>query len=388
MVHRLSSIRLALGLAAFPVAINAICTSGVLCELNTRAGVHQRFWGTCVQHNVTISNIAQYVALAVEYVLAPSRSLEWSHQRKVLKWYLTIAFTGAYLTTGRTPYPCIEQQSTIQPAQGAFDFSTPDIFVKWWQRNAKSRLWIHTLLPTTGLPTWVTNSAWTKSQMISIIQDYVTTVATYYQGRVYAWDVVSEIFNDNGTWRDNVFYNYLGSDFVEIALWAARAADPNAKLYIEEYGAEDLNVKSDALYYLAQTLKNNGVPLDGIGFEGHAITPTIPPPAGIMPNTQRFEALDLDWAYTQIGVRIVNGSSSPGRQAEDYHAMLISCMNSRRCVGVLTSGITDLTTIEGMGIWGGPQWTETLFDAYYVPVIGYNVIANYLSTVTVDGAYI
>ncbi|KIO17874.1 hypothetical protein M407DRAFT_32450, partial [Tulasnella calospora MUT 4182] len=163
-------------------------------------------------------------------------------------------------------------------------------------------------------------------------------------------------------------------------------ADPNAKLSIEEYGAEDLNVKSDALYDLAQTLKNNGVPLDGIGFEGHVNTAQIP--TGIMSNTQRFEGLDLDWAYTQIGVRIVNGSATPGRQAEDYWAVLVFCLYSPRCVGILTSGITDLTTIEGMGIWGGPQWTETFFDANYVPVIAYNVMANSLSTVTVNGNYI
>ncbi|KAG9044797.1 hypothetical protein FS837_007528 [Tulasnella sp. UAMH 9824] len=224
--------------------------------------------------------------------------------------------------------------------------------------------------------------------MISIIQDYVSTVAAHYRGRVYAWNVVSEVLNDNGSWRNNIFYTYLGPDFVEIALVAARAADPNAKLYIEEYGAEDTNAKSDALFYLAQNLKNNGVPLDGIGFEGHIMTPITQSTAGIMGNTRRFESLDLDWAYTQIGVRIVNGSASPGRQGEDYHAMLVSCMTSHRCVGVLSSGITDLTNIEGMGIWGGPQWTETLFDASYTPVMAYNIIANYISKVTVDGNYI
>lgn len=86
---------------------------------------------------------------------------------------------------------------------------------------------------------------------------------------------------------------------MEIALVAARAADPNAKLYIEEYGVEYVNAKSDALFYLAQNLKNNGVPLDGIGFEGHVITPLIQGAAGIMSNTRRFESLDLDWAYTR-----------------------------------------------------------------------------------------
>ncbi|KAG8892614.1 hypothetical protein FRC01_014063, partial [Tulasnella sp. 417] len=72
--------------------------------------------------------------------------------------------------------------------------------------------------------------------MSTIIQDYVFNVAAKYRGQIYAWNVVSEIFNDNGTWRSNMFYNYLGTDYVKIALQRARSADPNAKLYIEEYG--------------------------------------------------------------------------------------------------------------------------------------------------------
>ncbi|KAG8944035.1 hypothetical protein FRC04_002230 [Tulasnella sp. 424] len=79
-------------------------------------------------------------------------------------------------------------------------------------------------------------------------------------------------------WRSNVFYNVLGSDYVQIALVAARSVDPNAKLYIEEYGAEKVNAKSDALFYLAQDLKSMGIPLGGIWFEGHWVTPQIPTP--------------------------------------------------------------------------------------------------------------
>ncbi|KAG9044798.1 hypothetical protein FS837_007529 [Tulasnella sp. UAMH 9824] len=179
----------------------------------------------------------------------------------------------------------------------------------------------------------------------------------------------------------------IRSNYVRIALQAARAADPNAKLYIEEYGAEIANPKSNALYALAQTLKNSKVPLDGIGFEGHVVAGQLPNIGDVISNTGRFAALDLDWAYTQLGVRIVNGGASIGRQMEDYISMLSACTYSPRCVGAVTSGIVDAITIEGTGIWGGPNWTETLWDASYQTVEAYYGVELKLSLATTNGNF-
>ncbi|KIO17875.1 glycoside hydrolase family 10 protein [Tulasnella calospora MUT 4182] len=355
MLPRLSTLWLSAGTAFLAATVDAACTSPGLCDLNTLAYTHRRFWGTCVKFGETNS---QYHALSVDFgefgMLTPINAF------------------GV---------------STIQPSQGIFSFTATDQIVNYWLGSTKARLWIHTLLPTTGLPTWLANGSWTQATLTAVIQNYVTTVAGRYKGKIYAWDVISEIFDDNGSWRPNVFYNILGTNYVTIALKAARAADPNAKLYIEEYNAEPVNAKSNALYSLAQTLKVSGVPLDGIGFEGHVVAGQIPTIGNVMANVGRFTSLGLDWAFTQLGVRIVNGGASVSRQMEDYIAMLSVCLNSARCVGVVTSGIVDTITIEGTGVWGGPSWTETLFDTNYNTVPAYYGIANSLTLATINGNY-
>jgi GH35 family endo-1,4-beta-xylanase len=110
--------------------------------------------------------------------------------------------------------------------------------------------------------------------------DYITGVATHYKGKEAAWEVVNEPMNDNGTLRigsedltaTGIFYwaYYLGKDYGVTAFKTARAADPDAKLFINDYNLESASsAKLDGLIEYVNYIDNNGGQVDGIGTQLH-----------------------------------------------------------------------------------------------------------------------
>lgn len=108
------------------------------------------------------------------------------------------------------------------------------------------------------------------------LEKFINTTAGGHAGRIWAWDVVNEVMADNGEDMDALGlrtrykeYRALGPGYVEFAFRAAKQADPDALLIINDYGIEEWNDKSTRLLQFAKRLKAQGVPIDGIGFQSH-----------------------------------------------------------------------------------------------------------------------
>ncbi|MFC4561843.1 endo-1,4-beta-xylanase [Nocardiopsis mangrovi] len=230
--------------------------------------------------------------------------------------------------------------ASVEPSRGQFNWSGADTIVNTARANDQL-VYGHTLVWHSQLPSWLNNGGFSPAQLRTLMNDHIATTAGRYAGDIYAWDVVNEPFNEDGSMRNTIWYNNLGSGYIAEALRAARAADPQAKLYLNDYNIEGINAKSDAMYRLARSLLQQGVPLDGIGIQSHLILGQVP--SSMQQNIQRFADLGLEVTITELDVRIQTPADQQelATQAEDYRKVVTACVNVDGCTGVTIWGITD-----------------------------------------------
>ena len=335
-----AAVTLVAGSGVAALAINAV-TAGAATALRSLAEADGRYFGTALTVGDLGVSGEMSVATAQFDMVTPGNEMKWD---------------------------------TTEPSNGSYNFGPGDQIVSFAQAHSM-RVRGHNLVWHSQLPSWV--SSLPTSQVQGVMESHITTEATHYKGKVYAWDVINEPYNEDGSLRSDVFYQAMGSGYLADALRTAHAADPSAKLYINDYNIEGVNAKSNALYALAQSMVAAGVPLNGIGLESHFIVGQVP--SSLLTNMQRFANLGLDVAVTELDDRIPLPASTANlqQQATDYKTVVTDCLAVAHCVGVSQWGVDDSHswipgTFSGYG-------AATMYDASYQPKAAYTAAANALS---------
>jgi endo-1,4-beta-xylanase len=198
----------------------------------------------------------------------------------------------------------------------------------------------HTLVWFSQLPGWIAEGKLGAKALRGVMKDHVATVMGRYKGRVGTWDVVNEAISDEGGLRKSVWSDTLGPSYIAEAFAAARKADPDATLAMNEIGAESTGPKSDTFFRVAKALKERDL-LDEVGFQAHFSLQGVPPT--MAKNLRRFAALGLDIAITEADVAVRDGAT-PAQlqvQAQIYADLVRTCRSVPRCKALTLWGFTD-----------------------------------------------
>ena len=258
----------------------------------------------------------------------------------------------------------------VHPEPDRYDFCQMDTILAFAEVNGM-RVRGHPLVWEQQLPLWVWDLSLSQEQWKALLHDHVSRLVGRYQGEIEEWDVVNELFTEEGTLKATIWYQNIGPEYIELALRWAHDTDPNARLFINEFATENLNSKSDALYALAQDLLGRGVPLHGIGFQMHLTESNPPDPAQVAENFRRFGELGLEVQITELDIRILKPvkPENLAHQAEIYQTLMEICLSAPNCDTFVLWGVSDHNSwIKYVSEeWGSPL----ILDDAYTPKPAY-----------------
>jgi endo-1,4-beta-xylanase len=254
------------------------------------------------------------------------------------------------------------------PAEDEWRFGPADRLVDFAEAHGM-RVHGHTLVWHRQLPGWLTRDL-SRRAVAHRLTVHVETLVGRYRGRVAAWDVVNEAVSAAGTLRPTVFLRALGPGYVAEAFRLAHAADPGARLYYNDHGAEGRGWKADAVLALVRRLLDQGVPIHGVGLQMHLRATHPPRPDAIRANVARLAALGLEVRISEMDVRIrrVRRPDPLAVQRRVYGDAIAACAGMPGFAGVTFWGVTDRHS------WVHEEFGEDaplLFDRDYAPKPAY-----------------
>ncbi len=232
----------------------------------------------------------------------------------------------------------------IEPEHGKFDFSRADKLVSFAQKNGM-KIRGHCLVWHKQIPHWMNDDELSKEELLFILKEYITTVVTHFKSKIFAWDVVNEAIDvgEADHFRKTTWTKVIGPEFIDSAFVWAHRADPTTLLFYNDYDAEGMNAKSDAVYELVKGLKARGIPIGGVGLQCHFQLGKIDF-EGIKQNMQRLKELGVQTQMTELDISIDEGKESPEtlhEQAGAYGKMARLWLEDQNCTAFMVWGLTD-----------------------------------------------
>jgi endo-1,4-beta-xylanase len=289
----------------------------------------------------------------------------------------------------------------LEPTQGTYNWGPADELVAFAAKNHQ-RVRGHVLVWHNQLPKWLTdgvaNGTISDTQLRDLLKKHITDVVKHFKGKIWQWDVVNEAVSDPFDNPPTIHYKgfwaqHLGSGYIADAFRWARAADPGALLFYNDYNLEAFSDKGPTdktffVYNLIKDLRAQGVPIDGLGSQGHLGTQFGNYNAfQVKEALDAFSGLRLAVALTEVDARsqmtpaVQAGNSNeinPRLQASAYNfsVLLQACLANQHCLSYTVWGFDDKHSWVPGFFTNPPEGLATLYTETYQPKLAYRMVQS------------
>ena len=277
----------------------------------------------------------------------------------------------------------VMKPALIHPEENRYFWDDADKIVNFAQANGM-KVRGHTLCWHSQTGDWMFKDSLgnpvSKEVALARLKEHITAVVSRYKGKVYAWDVVNEaVENDSsGFLRETQWLKICGEEYLAKAFQWAHDADPNAILFYNDYNTENPQ-KRDKIYRLLKKLLDEGVPVQGMGLQGHWNI-SNPSEEAIRESIKKFSSLGLKIQITELDVSIyasktdtTNIGFTPEREQKqiDFYKMVFRVARERKDVitGVTFWNVSDKRS--WLDSRAGKKCYPLLFDTNLKPKKAY-----------------
>jgi len=189
----------------------------------------------------------------------------------------------------------------IEPQPNKFNFDVSDKYVDFGMKN-NMHIVGHALVWHSQLSDYMKKIKDRKTMSFHI-QNHINTLVKRYKGKIHTWDVVNEALNEDGTLRESVFFNIMGSEYIENSFSWANDADPDVNLVYNDYNLCEEPKRKGAIK-LIKNLQKKNIKIDGVGIQAHwqLNSPTI---EEIEKTIISFSELGIDVMFTELDISVL-----------------------------------------------------------------------------------
>ena len=274
-----------------------------------------------------------------------------------------------------------------EPREGQYNWEGADRIANFCRQNGL-KLRGHCLMWHSQIGQWMYNDNPTKEVFYARMKRHIQAIVSRYKDVVYCWDVVNEAISDDPSaqdpYRQSPMYKLCGDEFIAKAFEYAREADPKALLFYNDYSTVDSH-KRERIYNMVKKMRAAGVPIDGIGMQGH-YNIYFPTELQLDSAITRFKEVVKHIHITELDIRTndemggqlrfsregVNVTDSVKQHLADQYARVFGVFRKHK-------DVIDCVTFWNLGdrdSWLGAANYPLPFDTEYKPKMAYDYIKD------------